>query len=302
MKVRFWGTRGSIPTPGSSTLRYGGNTSCVELRSNAGTLIIIDCGTGLRELGSHLLGLNQPIRGHIVLSHTHWDHIQGFPFFIPAFMPDHRFDIYAAQEIDKKLADVLSGQMEYQYFPVTLDRMESKIRFHELRECEFDIDDVHVRVQYLNHTSLCLGYRFEVDGRVVCYCSDVEPNARLFLRHDARDRAFETDDVEEALAAIVHEEDRRYARFVVGADLVIHDAMYTQEEYLRKIGWGHSSAEFATDLSMLTRVRRLALYHHEPVHDDDQIDAMVAASTARVAERRGGLQVLGAAEGLEITL
>lgn len=302
MKVRFWGTRGSIPTPGVSTLRYGGNTSCVELRSEAGTLIILDCGTGIRELGSHLLGLGQPIRGHILLSHTHWDHIQGFPFFNPAFCPEHRFDIYAAKELDKKLADVLSGQMEYQYFPVTLDRMESKIRFNELREGDFEIEDVRVRVQYLNHTSLCLGYRFEVDDRVVCYCTDIEPNARLFLRTDARERAFETPDIEEALSAIVHEEDRRYARFLFGADLVIHDAMYTQDEYEQKIGWGHSSAEFATDLSMLTRVRRLVLFHHEPVHDDDKIDAMVATCKARVVERRAPLDVVGAAEGLEISL
>src|SRR5581483_9873197 len=126
MKVRFWGTRGSIPTPGPSTLRYGGNTSCVEVRTEGGTLLIFDCGSGIRELGAHLLknldGFpNGEIRGHIMLSHTHWDHIQGFPFFIPAFLPSHQFDIYAAKDIDKKLADVLAGQMEYQYFPVTLD-------------------------------------------------------------------------------------------------------------------------------------------------------------------------------------
>lgn len=302
MKVRFWGTRGSIPTPGVQTLRYGGNTSCVEMRTERDTLVILDCGTGMRELGGHLLSQGKPIRGHIVLSHTHWDHIQGFPFFGPAFMPDHRFDIYAARQINKKLADVLSGQMEYQYFPVTLDRMESKIRFSELGECEFEIEEVRVRVQYLNHTSLCLGYRFEADGKVLCYCTDIEPNARLFLRHDSRDRAFETNDIEEAFAAIVHDEDRRYARFVEGADLVIHDAMYTEEEYANKIGWGHSSAEFATDLSMIARVRKLALFHHEPIHPDEKIDAMVTDSNARAARRGSSLVVVGAAEGHEITL
>lgn len=302
MKVRFWGTRGSIPTPGASTLRYGGNTSCVEVRSDQGTLLIFDCGTGMRELGGHLSSQGGPVQGHILLSHTHWDHIQGFPFFGPAFSPQNRFDIYAAQDIDKKLADVLAGQMEYQYFPVTLERMESRIRFNELRESEFEIDDVRVRVQYLNHTSLCLGYRIECDGRVLCYCTDVEPNARVFLRQEASDRAFETADPEEALAAIVHDEDRRYARFVLGADLVIHDAMYTQEEYLTKIGWGHSSAEFATDLAMLARVRRLALFHHEPVHSDEQIDAMRDTCHARVAYRKASLQVIAAAEGLEIAL
>lgn len=300
MKVRFWGTRGSIPTPGASTLRYGGNTSCVEVRTNAGTLLIFDCGTGLRELGNSLLG--GEIQGHIFLSHTHWDHIQGFPFFIPAFLPGNRFDIYAGKEIDKKLADVLSGQMEYQYFPVTLDRMESKILFHELPECRFEIDDVRITVQYLNHTSLCLGYRIESDGRVVCYCTDVEPNARVFLRAEAQESAFDATDLEQTLAAIVHQEDRRYARFVEGADLIIHDAMYTQIEYPSKVGWGHSSAEFATDLAMLVRARRLALFHHEPVHDDAVIDEMVMNCRRRCAERKRPLEVIGAAEGLEIAV
>jgi phosphoribosyl 1,2-cyclic phosphodiesterase len=300
MKVRFWGTRGSIPTPGPSTLRYGGNTSCVELRTDNGTLLILDCGTGLRELGASLHPSD--VRGHIFLSHTHWDHIQGFPFFMPAFMPGNRFDIYAAKEIDKRLADVLAGQMEYQYFPVTLDRMESRIHFNELREGCFQLDDVKVTVQYLNHTSLCLGYRFEAEGRTVCYCTDVEPNARVFLRSDAREEAFATDDVERALRAIVHDEDRRYARFVLGADLVIHDAMYTAEEYVNKVGWGHSSGEFATDLAMLTRVRRLALYHHEPVHSDAELDQMVETCRRRASARSSPLEVIGAAEGLELTL
>lgn len=300
MMVRFWGTRGSIPTPGRATVRYGGNTSCVELRSSRDTLIVFDCGTGLRELGNHLLSQTREIHGHVMLSHTHWDHIQGFPFFMPAFLPGHRFDIYAAKEIDKKLADVLSGQMEYQYFPVTLDRMQSTIRFHEVREGGFEIDDVRIRVQYLNHTSLCLGYRMEVDGKVICYCTDVEPNAHPFLRSGNQENAFEGNDVERALAAFANDEDRRYARFIEGADLVIHDAMYTKEEYLKKVGWGHSSAEFATDLAMLCNVRRLALFHHEPVHDDKTIDEMLQSCQRQVKARGRDLRVYAAAEGDEI--
>jgi len=302
MRVRFWGTRGSIPTPGPTTLKYGGNTSCVEARTEAGTLLIFDCGSGLRELGQRLLHeSNGGIRGHIMLSHTHWDHIQGFPFFIPAFMSGNRFEIYAARDIDKKLGDVLAGQMEYEYFPVSLDRMESRIGFHELREGTLAMEDAKVTVQYLNHTSLCLGYRVEADGHVLCYCTDIEPNSRVLVRSDLRDRMFEMS-VDEALKAIVHHEDQRYARFIEGADLLIHDAMYTREEYPSKIGWGHSSGEFATEISLLTGVRRLALFHHEPVHDDAAIDAL-HDTCQRIADGSGRqLEVIAAAEGLELAL
>ncbi len=308
MKVRFWGTRGSIPTPGPTTLRYGGNTSCVEVRTDRGTLLVFDCGSGIRELGANLLkNLNDfpngEIRGHIMLSHTHWDHIQGFPFFIPAFLPAHQFDIYAAKDIDKKLADVLAGQMEYQYFPVTLDRMESRIRFNELREGTMQIDDVRISVQYLNHTSLCLGYRIEADGKVVCYCTDIEPNSRVLLRSEQRDQVWHSRDVEQALAAIVHDEDRRYARFIRGADVLIHDCMYTQQEYLNgKVGWGHSSGEFATEISMLTEVKCLAFYHHEPVHPDDVIDRMLEDARAMIKDAGRDLKIIGAAEGLEVAV
>ncbi|MBM3461354.1 MAG: MBL fold metallo-hydrolase [Armatimonadetes bacterium] len=303
MKVRFWGTRGSIPTPGPSTLKYGGNTSCVEVRTENGTLIILDCGSGIRELGRELLSAPQrdrDIRGHILLSHTHWDHIQGFPFFMPAFMPGHKFDIYAAADIDKKLADVLAGQMEYEYFPVTLDRMESRIQFNELREGTFEIDDVRVKVQYLNHTSLCLGYRLEADGKVLCYCTDIEPNSRLLLRSDFQRAPHE--DFEAACAAIIHAEDRRYARFIHGADLLIHDAMYTEAEYRSKVGWGHSTDAFSTQIALLGAVKTLALYHHEPVHDDAKLDEMTASCNQMVRELGAGLRVLGASEGLSLTL
>src|ERR1700761_1746008 len=169
MLLRFWGTRGSVPTPGPRTVRYGGNTSCVELRSAAGTLIVLDCGTGARELGNSLMQQAGPIRGHLLIGHTHWDHIQGFPFFAPLFIPGNEWDIYAPLGFEQSLRDTLAGQMQYTYFPVTLDQLGSTIRFHQLVEGGLEIEDIRIRTQYLNHPALALGYRLEADGVTIAY-------------------------------------------------------------------------------------------------------------------------------------
>ncbi len=135
MRIRFWGTRGSLAKPGPSTIRYGGNTSCVEVRAEDGTLIILDCGTGAHELGQSLVASDvRPIRGHLLITHTHWDHIQGLPFFAPLFVPGNEWDIYAPQGLGQRLEDTLAGQMEYAYFPVTLGQLGATIRYHELSE------------------------------------------------------------------------------------------------------------------------------------------------------------------------
>ena len=174
MKVRFWGTRGSIPSPGPRTVRYGGNCSCVEVRTPSGELFIIDAGTGIRELGLALMA-EQPVLAHVLLSHTHWDHISGFPFFPPAFAPGNTLTIYAARNIDKRLEDVMAGQMEYTYFPVTLSDLPSEINYRELLEETFDIGKAKITTHYLNHTSICMGYRIEEGGKSIAYVSDHEP-------------------------------------------------------------------------------------------------------------------------------
>jgi phosphoribosyl 1,2-cyclic phosphodiesterase len=161
MRIKFWGTRGSIPTPGPSTVRYGGNTSCIELRTDDGTLFILDCGTGLRWLGQKLLQESQPIVGNILLSHTHWDHTQGFAFFDPVFKKGNEFTIYAVSGVDRSLSEVLAGQMDYLYFPLTLDELESTIMFKEVGEETFNVGDVQIRTQFLNHTILTLGFRIK---------------------------------------------------------------------------------------------------------------------------------------------
>jgi phosphoribosyl 1,2-cyclic phosphodiesterase len=297
MKIRFWGTRGSIPSPGPRTVRYGGNCSCVEVRTPGGDLFIIDAGTGIRELGLSLMG-EQPVVAHIMLSHTHWDHISGFPFFPPAFVPTNTLTIYAARNIDKRLEDVMAGQMEYTYFPVTLGDLPAELSYRELLEETFSIGSARITTHYLNHTSICMGYRIEAGGRSVVYVSDHEPYGLAL---------FGTDPPAERIGrglrdGVVHVGDRRLIEWVRGADLVIQDTQYTPEEYPKKIGWGHGSADYVTDVAIMAGVRRLALYHHDPLHDDDTVDQIVEYCRGRVAEAGASLEVFAAAEGQEVVL
>ena len=287
MRVRFWGTRGSVPTPGPTTVRYGGNTSCVEMRTDAGTLFIFDSGTGIRELGLHLARQGGTLSAHLMLGHTHWDHISGFPFFSPAFVPGNRLVIYGARDLDRSLRDVLAGQMHYTYFPVPLGDLRADIEFTELEEGKIRIEDAVVRTHYLNHTAVCMGYRLEADGASVAYITDHEPYGVV---EDGLRRGF------------VHGGDRRLIEFVRGVDLLIEDAQYTPEEYAARRGWGHGSMDYVTDVAIEAGVRRLALFHHEPTHPDDDIDRMVASSRARAGETGSQLELFGAVEGQEVVI
>ncbi len=290
MRVQFWGTRGSLAKPGPTTLRYGGNTSCVEVRTADGTLIIFDCGTGAHGLGQELLASGEhPLRGHLLISHTHWDHIQGFPFFAPLFNLGNEFDIYAPGGLGHDLETTLAGQMEYRYFPVTLAQLAAAIRYHDLVEGSFAIGGVRVVTQYLNHPALSLGYRVEADGAVVVYSSDHEPHAP----HHPEAGSVRAGD---PCALWVHQEDRRHVEFLAGADLVIHDAQYTVEEYQKKVGWGHGPAEWAVDYAVAAGAKRLALYHHDPLRDDAAVDRLLESCRQRAAAS-GGLEVFAAAEG-----
>jgi phosphoribosyl 1,2-cyclic phosphodiesterase len=160
MQVQFWGTRGSIPKPGPTTARYGGNTPCLEIRSKRGTLVIIDCGTGLHGLGVYLSASGvKNLAGHILISHTHWDHIQGFPFFVPFFAPGNKWEIYGPKGLDQSLRETLAGQMQHTYFPIAPDQFGAELHYHDLLEGTFEIGDIKVTTQYLNHPALTLGYR-----------------------------------------------------------------------------------------------------------------------------------------------
>lgn len=283
MLVRFWGTRGSLAKAGPSTLRYGGNTSCVEVRSAAGTLVVIDCGTGAHGLGQ---SLEQPVRGHLLISHTHWDHIQGIPFFAPLVVPGNEWDIYAPRGLSQSIRDTLAGQMQYTYFPVTIEALGAKIKYHDLVEGMFVVGDITVHSRYLNHPALTLGYRLEADGVSIVYACDHEP----FSRQPS------TGNIE------IGEQDRRHADFLRGADLVIHDAQYTAAEYVHKIGWGHSTAEYAVEICKAVRVKQLALMHHDPMRDDDSVDQILSAIRTKLKVANQPLHVFPAAEGETIEL
>jgi phosphoribosyl 1,2-cyclic phosphodiesterase len=286
MRVTFWGTRGSVPTPGPTTVRYGGNTACVEVRTQAGAFFVFDSGTGIRELGLHLMRQGQPVQAHLMLGHTHWDHISGFPFFTPVFARGNQVTIYGARDLDRSLRDVLAGQMHYTYFPVPLGDLQADITFTELEEGSLQVQDATIRTHYLNHTAVCLGYRVEADGVSLAYITDHEPYGPL------------NDD-----NGFVHGGDRRLVEFVRGVDLLIQDAQYTPEEYLERRGWGHGSTDYVTDVAIGAAVHRLALFHHEPTHADDEVDRMVAYARQRVAKRGcSELEVFAAAEGAELTV
>ena len=284
MQVRFWGTRGSLAKPGATTLRYGGNTSCVEVRSSAGTWLVLDCGTGGHELGQAILREGKPSAGHMLISHTHWDHIQGIPFFAPFFVPGHRWQIYAPQGFSESLRDTLAGQMEYTYFPVTLDAFGADVGYNNLGEGRLQIDDVVIKTRYLNHPALALAFRIEADGATLVYACDHEPHDGDFA----------------AKGATLEGQDLAHAQFMSGADLIIHDAQYLPEEFAAKRGWGHSTVDYAVLIAQTAGARRIALSHHDPLRSDDDIDATVAR--LRREAPRDGPEIIGAAEGLVIDL
>jgi phosphoribosyl 1,2-cyclic phosphodiesterase/DNA-binding response OmpR family regulator len=283
MHLQFWGTRGSIPKPGPTTLRYGGNTSCVALRSAAGTLLVLDCGTGAHELGREIVTTTtRPRSGHLLFTHTHWDHVQGFPFFLPLFQPDAHWHIYGPRGLGESLKDTLTGQMRDPYFPISMKGIGAQRSYHELVEGRFEIEDLRITTRFLNHPALTVGYRIEVDGFTVVYATDHEPHERRF-------------------ASGIHEpltgEDLEHAHFVSDADLLIHDAQYIATEYPQRMGWGHSTHEYVIDLALGARVRRLALFHHDPWRSDEALARLEAAARRRVADHGSSMEVFAAAEG-----
>ena len=274
--IKFWGVRGSIPTPGPSTVKTGGNTSCVEVRCG-GKILIFDAGTGIRELGNSLLK-ELPVTAYLFFSHVHWDHIQGFPFFTPGFIKGNRFELYGASHVTNTLEETLKGQMNYPNFPVTLDSMAAEMIFHDIDDGDIiSLGEIKVYAKKLNHPGGVLGYKVEYKGKKIVYATDTEP--------------LEDGQPPQSLLELSS-----------NADLLIHDAQYLPEEYtgedgsIPKKGWGHSTYIHAIEVAKLCNVKKLVLFHHDPSHNDTIIER-IEKETKKLFQ-----EVIIAREGLEIKL
>ncbi|MBN1408127.1 MAG: MBL fold metallo-hydrolase [Calditrichaceae bacterium] len=287
--LKFWGVRGSIPTPGPETVRYGGNTSCAELRHND-KLFILDAGSGLRVLGNDLLKTGSPITAHIFISHMHWDHIQGIPFFTPAFIPNNHFTFYGSEPAGKDLLTVIADQMDPTYFPIEMKDMGSTMEFKPLFEGTYKIDGIKVEALYVNHPGNALGYKFHLNKKTLVYISDNEP----FLTAD------NNDDPDQVLLG--EDGNQKLINFIHDADVLIHDAQYTQDEYENKITWGHSPVEYTVDIAIKSGVKKLVLFHHDPLHNDDMIDQMLQLARHHVQNNSSLIEIIAASEGLTIDI
>jgi phosphoribosyl 1,2-cyclic phosphodiesterase len=306
IKVKFWGVRGSIPCPGPKTMKYGGNTACIELRfPEVNRHIIIDAGSGLRELANYMLAQDLPhgpIATEIYLSHTHWDHIMGFPFFVPVYIPGTTIKVFGPVTYEEEpLEAVVGGQMKYRYFPVNMGELASSIEYHRLKEePQIDLGDgIILSTAIINHPITALGYRFSFRDAVFCTAYDTEPFRNLFVT-DPTDPSYDELMASEGEEA-AREQNEVLENFFKGADLLVHDAQYTRQEYENgKIGWGHTPIEDAIAAARRANVKQLALFHHDPERSDDQIDAL--ASLYCSPGQTGNMHAFFAREGQEIIL
>lgn len=280
MKLTFWGTRGSIPRPGPQTLKYGGNTSCVSIEMTRDRLFIFDAGTGIIDLGRSLIAQNKRRKVNLFISHPHWDHIQGLPYFQPLYQQGNEVVVHGTSQGKLSLREVIAGQMETVYFPVAVKEFASHVYYKELAEGDFAIDDVPMRTIGLHHPGMTLGYLVKgAGGKSVAYLTDNE----LVLKGNAHGR-------------------RRLLKFAQGADILIHDAHYLDEEYPSHVGWGHSGLTEVLKFAAEAKVKRLYLYHHDPYHDDDTVAAKEAFGRKYFAERGLSIECLAAAEGHSVSI
>ena len=255
---RFWGTRGSIPVSGSRFVRHGGNTTCMELQ-HGNSMLIFDAGSGIRDLGTAIMADGKgPRKLHLFITHTHWDHIQGFPFFIPAFVPGFDITIYGSSSLDKDLKSIFQGQLDRSYFPVQMEDMQANLTFKLLSDDPIYMDDLKITWIYTMHPSATVGFKIETANSGIAFVPDNE-----FLKGHQGPPETITHNSE------LSENHRPLINFLTGLDLLIHEAQYTNEEYRTKIGWGHSCLSNACSLVQLTQPKKWVIPHHDPLHDDD---------------------------------
>jgi phosphoribosyl 1,2-cyclic phosphodiesterase len=295
MKFKFWGVRGSIPSPGPKTTRYGGNTTCIEVRTDANALIILDGGTGIFSLAQSLMD-ELPITANILVSHSHWDHIHGLPFFTPLFIYGNQVLLYGATDpvTNHGIERVMAAQLQYSFFPVREAEMKAVIRYRQLADGEeITINDATVCNAITNHPVINLAYRISCNGKSVCFTGDHEP---FFNDYDVGTANYD------AVEVANEQHERRIDEIMQNVDALIVDCSYTREEYPAKKGWGHGT--FDSALTMALRVGAKSLYctHHEPTRSDSDLEMVFAEVMARYEKQLNGLQVFLAYEGLEVTL
>lgn len=279
--VRCWGTRGSIPSPGPKTVAHGGNTTCLEVCS-AERRLIFDAGSGIRPLGIDLVEKG-PDAISIFLTHFHWDHIQGFPFFAPLYDSEDSIKVIGPKQKDIDVQNLFAGQMGPIYFPVPFSFVAAEMEFEHLNDGSYDIGEFTLDVMRVRHPSFVLGYRIKVGGEVICFIPDNELDGDMYGELDP---GFES----------------RIIDFVGDADLLLHDSMYTEEEYPSRVGWGHSTFEQTLRLAMEAGVKKVLFTHHDPVRTDYELDALVAKMREDAARVGNGLQVEAAKEGIDYRL
>ena len=296
-RLKFWGTRGSIAVPGPETLRYGGNTTCVELRAD-GEIIVLDAGSGIRPLG---IALDkefqaQPMRLSLLITHAHWDHIQGFPFFQPAYDSKNEIRIFGFDGVGTTFRDIITEPMKAPFFPITMRQLSARMDINKLNEMKFSLGKLDIHATFVNHPGVCAGYRIFTSSGSVAFLPDHEPYA--FFLHAARGKQLSPTQARQ-IAADQH---GALVQFLRGSEVLILDSQYTDQEYQTHIGWGHGSISSAVSLALEAEVQTLLLFHHDPSHDDEMLDAMVE-SARQLATRSGSrLEVIGAQQGSEILL
>jgi phosphoribosyl 1,2-cyclic phosphodiesterase len=297
VRLKFWGTRGSIAVPGPETLRYGGNTTCVELRAD-GEIIVLDAGSGIRPLGVALQKEFQarPIKLSLLITHAHWDHIQGFPFFKAAYDPNNQIRIFGFDGAGATFREIMTEPMRAPFFPISMRELSAKMDINKLNQMKFSLGNVDVHAAFVNHPGICAGYRIFTSAGSVAFLPDHEPYE--FFLHAAGRKQLTADQAKQ----IAGEEHAQLVQFLRGSDLLILDSQYTDQEYKTHIGWGHGSISSAVSLALEAEVQTLLLFHHDPSHDDDIVDTMVESGRELAIKSGSHLEIAGAQEGSEILL
>jgi len=287
VKIKFWGTRGSIPVPGESTLKYGGNTPCVQIISGSGKSLILDAGTGINNLGNKIISDNQNTGINLLITHSHWDHIQGLTFFQPFYKEENSINIFAATNNNLPVEKILHYQFKEAFFPVGKEILKAKINLTRLKEnATFNIDNFTVNTVSTHHASGTLGFKITIDGTTIVYLTDNEVYCNTADKPDID---------------LVREKNIELIRFCEEADFLIHDTMYDYDDYKNKEGWGHSSNLTATAFAAAAKVKNLIFFHYNPLYSDDKIDKFISDSIQLSKKYDLSLKIIPAQENKILT-